>query len=324
MTDLIRISGAMLDNFLQALVKTGASKNLKRIVLVTGAKQYGVHLGRPKNPMEESDPWLKSRPNGGDDYPPNFYYNQQSLLHKFCKENSIEWTVTYPNDVIGVAKGNFMNLATSLGLYASVSKELGQDLTFPGSETFYTRFDCFTSSKLHAQFCLWAAREPKAANEAFNVVNGDVESWQNMWPKLASYFNIKVQPDQFAKAAEAPNDMDMDEAPPLSVLASSAGLVGSKVLEQSKVEQRIDLVKWSQRDDVKKAWETLAEREGLEKDGFEKATWSFLGFVLGRNFDLVISMSKARKAGWTGYVDTWDAIEDVFGELKEGGVLAKK
>lgn len=27
-----------------------------------------------------------------------------------------DWTVTYPNDVIGVAKGNFTNLTTTLGL----------------------------------------------------------------------------------------------------------------------------------------------------------------------------------------------------------------
>jgi hypothetical protein len=66
------------------------------------------------------------------------------------------------------------------------------------------------------------------------------------------------------------------------------------------VEQRIDLVKRSQRDDVKKAWEQLAAREGLEKDAFHKATWAFLGFVLGRNYDIVVSMSKARKLGWTG------------------------
>jgi nucleoside-diphosphate-sugar epimerase len=309
----------MLDNFLQALIKTGAAKSLKRIILVTGAKQYGVHLGRPKNPMEETDPWLTQ-----STYPPNFYYNQQNILHAFCKEQNIEWTVTYPNDVIGVAKGNFMNLTTSLGLYASVSKEIGQDLEWPGSETFYTRFDCFTDSKLHARFCLWAALEPRAANEAFNVVNGDVESWQNMWPKVASYFGLKVKEDQFAHPAEAPNDMAMDKSPPLSTLAKETGLIGSSALQQNCVEQRIDLVKWSQRDDVKEAWGKLAEREGLEKDGFEKATWGFLGFVLGRNFDLVISMSKARKIGWTGYLDTWDAIEGVFEELKEGSVLPKK
>ena len=312
-------TGAMLDNFLQALDKTGAAKSLKRIVLVTGAKQYGVHLGRPKNPMEESDPWLTD-----SKYPPNFYYNQQNILHQFCQKNDIEWTVTYPNDVIGFAKGNFMNLVTSLGLYASVSKELGQDLVWPGSEKFYTRFDCFTSSRLHAQFCLWAAMEPKAAGEAFNVVNGDVESWQNMWMKVAGYFGIKVKADQFAKPAEAPNDMDMDPKPPISVLAKDAGLIGSSALEQSKVEQRIDLVKWSQRDNIKEAWQKLAKREGLEEDGFEKATWGFLGFVFGRNFDLVISMSKARKMGWAGYVDTWEAIEGVFAELEKEGVLPKK
>jgi hypothetical protein len=71
-------------------------------------------------------------------------------------------------------------------------------------------------------------------------------------------------------------------------------------IPQSFVEQRIDLVKWSQRDDVKKAWEQLAAREGLEKDAFYQATWAFLGLVLGRNYDIVVSMSKARKLGWTG------------------------
>jgi hypothetical protein len=61
----------------------------------------------------------------------------------------------------------------------------------------------------------------------------------------------------------------------------------------------------------------------LEKDIFHKATWDFLGFVLGRNYDLMISMSKAREAGWTGYRDTWGSLEDVFEEMKGAGVLPK-
>lgn len=47
-------------------------------------------------------------------------------------------------------------------------------------------------------------------------------------------------------------------------------------------------------------WKKLQARDELEKDAFDKATWGFLGFVLGRNFNIVISMSKARKYGWTG------------------------
>lgn len=102
---------AMLKNFLDALEITGAIQKLKRVILTTGSKQYGVHLGPPKQPMEESDPW-----NEGPGRPPNFYYNQQRILADKAKHASWDWVVTYPNDVIGVANGNFMNLGTSIGI----------------------------------------------------------------------------------------------------------------------------------------------------------------------------------------------------------------
>ncbi|KAF3004839.1 hypothetical protein E8E13_004588 [Curvularia kusanoi] len=316
------VNGAMLSNFLQALVKTGAVKSLERILLVTGGKQYGVHLGAPKNPMLESDPWLTD-----SKWPPNFYYNQQNILHSFCKEHNKEWTVTYPNDVIGYAVGNYMNLSTSIALYALISKELdtsNSGLIFPGSPLFYTKFDCFTSSKLHAQFCAWAALEPRAANSAFNVENGDVESWQNLWPKVAHYFGSKVHPSQFQTSKPAAGSTTkLAPKPPVSTLADTIGLQDTPALAQSEVTQHIDLVKWSQRAEIKEAWTRIAKREGLQEDAFDKATWDFLGFVLGRNYDLVMSMSKARRAGWTGYVDTWESLEGVFGKLKEEGILPK-
>ncbi len=286
----------MLQNFLTALEKTGAIKKVKRIILVTGAKQYGVHLGQPKNPMLESDPWLRGEP-----WPPNFYYRQQDILASFCaKHQHVQWVVTYPNDVIGFAKGNYMNLATAVGLYAVVTKEAGTtELPFPGSEAFYSMFDNFTSSRLHAEFCEWAALEPKAGNEAFNVVNGDVESWQNLWPRVAQRFGMRVRASQFRDAAPLATSAPLATKPPLSVVARDIGLEG-KADEPSKLEARIDLGKWSQQEDVKAAWGRLAEREGLQKDVFEKATWQFLKFVLGRNFNIVQSMSKARALGWTG------------------------
>lgn len=80
------VNGALLKNFLEALKITGANKKLKRVLLVTGAKQYGVHLGQVKNPMEESDPWLT-----GAEWPPNFYYNQQEILKKQAADGGWEW-----------------------------------------------------------------------------------------------------------------------------------------------------------------------------------------------------------------------------------------
>lgn len=71
--------------------------------------------------------------------------------------------MAYPNDVIGFAKGNFMNLINALGLYAAVIKELSTKPVLPGSERFYVSFNSPTCSKLHARFCVWAAVEPRAA-----------------------------------------------------------------------------------------------------------------------------------------------------------------
>ena len=140
--------------------------------------------------------------------------------------------------------------------------------------------------------------EPKASNQAFNVVNGDQESWQNMWPKLARHFGCKVPEEQFTLPSPHASTMKLAERPPIADLAAEIGLVGR--VEQGRVEQRIDLVQWSQQREVKEAWGRIAAREGLDEDALSKATWPFLGFVLGRNYDVVISMSKARKLGWTG------------------------
>jgi nucleoside-diphosphate-sugar epimerase len=284
----------MLQNLLDALASTGTVQQMKRIVLVAGGMHYGLHLGRPKMPMREEDPWLRQEKWG-----PNFYYRQQDIVHAYCMDYShVHWTVTYPNDVIGFAKDNFMNLATALALYAVVSKELDGELVFPGSLAGYSSFGSFTDSRLHAEFAVWAALNPKTSNQAFNVVNGDVESWENLWPQLAKRFGLKVKEDQFVQVLGNGSSQEMNPEPPLSTVATQAGLVGT--IKPSKTALQVDLIRWSQREEVKIAWGRLAEREGLEKDAFDKATWGFLNSLLGRDHSVIISMSKARSFGWHG------------------------
>src|ERR1700688_4263198 len=59
----------MLVNSVTAI--NGAARHLKRVVLVTGTKYYGVHLGPLKTPMRETDP---------RHMPPNYYFDQIDWL----------------------------------------------------------------------------------------------------------------------------------------------------------------------------------------------------------------------------------------------------
>lgn len=58
----------------------------------------------------------------GDSWPKSFSYDQQRVLANAANEDGGGWTwaITYPHDILGVALGIFMDLATALGLYASV------------------------------------------------------------------------------------------------------------------------------------------------------------------------------------------------------------
>ena len=89
----------------------------------------------------------------------------------------------------------------------------------------------------------------------------------------------------------------------------------------NKLYQRIDLMRWSQKPEVKDAWKKLAKEHGLQKDALDNATWGFLAFLLGRNYNTIVNLTKARKLGWTGYTDTWDAFCETFEELEKEKIL---
>lgn len=211
-----------------------------------------------------------------------------------------------------------MSLTTALGIYATITKELSLPFTFPGSADFYTRFDCFTSARFHAVFCLWASQEQGCSNEAFNVVNGDTQSWQTLWPLLAKRFDLKVPAQQF-KSGQHEKVVPLIERPPVADHAENMGIADR--VRRGEVQMSVDLEKWASREDVKAAWERVAKREGLQEDALQKATWFFLNFVLGRNYDVVISMNKARRHGFTGYVDSWESLSESLDGLVEAKIL---
>lgn len=334
-----KVNGAMLENFLHALELTGEIKKVKRIVLTCGLKQYGVHLGVTKQPMHEEDynvsPGL--RPGDENKWPENFYYSQQDVLVEHAKKHGYSYVVTFPQDVLGFARGNFMNECTALGLYAAVGKLAHPDsqLPFPGSKANFMAFNTWTSANLHAKFALWAANAPNAGNQFFNVVNGDTESWQNLWPRLCARFGCKVPSQQFpgensSKAVwfdfEPSPQSDLHKPPPVAVQASSEkpgiGFGMPELTDKpSMLYNQIDTEKWAKDKRVVKAWETLRDKYNLEQEAFDKATWGFLTFVLGRDYSNVVSMSKARKLGWQGYQDTWEAFEEAFDKLEQEGIL---
>lgn len=169
--EMIRINRAMIENLLEALRPKGS---VRHVALVTGLKHYlgpfeAYGKGRlPQTPFREDQGRLDIE---------NFYYAQEDAVFAAAARDGFTWSVHRPHTIIGKAVGNAMNMGTTLACYATLCRELGRPFVFPGSAVQWNGLTDMTDARLLARQLLWASTEPKAANEAFNVVNGDVFRW---------------------------------------------------------------------------------------------------------------------------------------------------
>ncbi|KJF70659.1 NAD-dependent dehydratase [Agrobacterium arsenijevicii] len=181
--ELVQPNLAMLVNVVEAVEPV--AKGLSHISLMQGYKVYGAHLGPFKTPARETD---------ANHMPPEFNIDQQNFLERRQAGQNWTWSALRPSVVIGFGLGNPMNLAMVIAIYASVSKELGIPLRFPGKPGAYDSLLEMTDAGLLARATVWAATTPACANQAFNITNGDLFRWSEMWPRIASYFDLDVAP----------------------------------------------------------------------------------------------------------------------------------
>ncbi|KFN02468.1 putative nAD-dependent epimerase/dehydratase [Bacillus clarus] len=126
--------------------------------------------------------------------PPEFNVDQQDFLEQRQKGKAWTWSALRPSVVCGFSIGNPMNLAMVIAIYASISKELGLPLRFPGKPGAYDSLLEMTDAGLLAKATVWAATEERCANQAFNITNGDLFRWNELWPKIAQYFGLETAP----------------------------------------------------------------------------------------------------------------------------------
>src|SRR6185312_47681 len=158
-------NAAMVRNLLDALRPAGS---VRHVALVTGLKHYlgpFEAYGRgtlPQTPFREDQGRLDIE---------NFYYAQEDAVFAAAGRDGYSWSVHRPHTIIGYAVGNAMNMGTTLAVYASICRETGNPMRFPGSAVQWKCLTDVTDARLLAKHLLWAVTTPAAHNQAFNVVN---------------------------------------------------------------------------------------------------------------------------------------------------------
>jgi len=265
----------------------------RRVLLQTGAKQYGVHLGPAKVPAEETDPRVLLEP--------NFYYPQEDYLFRWCAAAGVGWNVVRPSYILGAVQDAAMNLIFPLAVYAAVAKKMGRKIEFPGDMEAWETLQDQSSATLNGYLEEWAVLTEDAKDQAFNATDGSHFTWSQFWPRLAKVFGVEwegpvLDPKQY-KVIKRPRE----ETP------RGYGL-------QTDIRRRFSIVEWAKRPDVQKAWEELAREHDLLNKELTDADRVF-GFLQGALENAVrvnLSMDKARRFGFFGTVSSSDCMLEVI------------
>lgn len=272
----IRVNSALVRNLLDGLRAGGRAP--EHVALVTGLKHY---LGPFEAYGKGHLPATPFREDQGRLDVPNFYYAQEDEVFAAAERDGFTWSVHRPHTVIGKAVGNAMNMGTTLAVYATICRETGQPFRFPGSPAQWNGLTDMTDAGILARQLIWATETPAAANEAFNIVNGDVFRWKWMWERIAAWFDLEP----------APFDGTIV---PLEEQMADAGPTWRAIAERERLIE-LDLSR------LASPWHTDAD--------------------LGRPIECLTDMSKSRRLGFLDFQPTDEAFFRLFEQLRADRII---
>jgi nucleoside-diphosphate-sugar epimerase len=178
----------MLQNLLEPLSQ--AAKGLKHLSLLQGTKAYGVHL----HPIR-----IPARERFARDLHENFYWLQEDYIRAKSAREGWGFTIWRPQLIVGPNYGVVMNLPPVIGAFAAICREEGLAFGFPGGPSWVWEA---VDTRLVADALAWGATAPNAMGETFNLTNGEVFEWRDLWPSFAEVLGVRLGPDHPVRLAE--------------------------------------------------------------------------------------------------------------------------
>lgn len=263
---------AMIRNFFDAV----ESPALEHVSLLQGTKAYGAHLGgRIRFPAREDEPRVEHD---------NFYFLQEDFLRERQSGRDWSFTIFRPQVVLGVALASAMNVVAGVGAFAVLQRERGLPLDFPSHVDAVT--EC-TDARLLARAFEWAAAGEAGANETYNITNGDVLSWHELWPRVAHHFEMEVG-------------------------------------EPKPIRMRDEMPRLADTWDRMRAREGLSPRS---LDALIGPSWQYADMIWASDEPpgrpTLVSSVKARQRGFHDCVDSELAFLELLGEMQAAGYLPR-
>ena len=177
----IETNGRMLSNLIDPLVEVA---NLRHVTILQGTKAYGGAVHPMRVPARESQSRVVH---------PNFYWLHEDYIQNKAATKGFDYTILRPQLIVGPNHGVVMNLPPVIGVYAAIRQAEGKPFSYPGGVDWVWEA---ADARLVGDACLWCATQDIAAGQTYNLTNGEVFMWRDMWSSMAAVLGVEVGPDE--------------------------------------------------------------------------------------------------------------------------------
>lgn len=208
-----------------------------------------------------------------------------------------------PAWVIGASTNAQMSALYPVAVYAAVQAHLNKPLVFPGDWDSWQGDAHHSAARLTGYLSEWAVLESKCANQRFNSQDTSPVTWDRYFERLTSWFGV-------ANGMEPPPD-NIDHYSVITEKGGKETPMGYGPPITGKV--KFTLSSWAREEENQKAWKEIMKNSGgqLTYNPFEDEG----SFAFGDAAFLRITclgMNKARRFGWAGFVDTFEAVHEMY------------
>lgn len=243
----VDVNASMLENLVDAVEPV--ARELRHVNIVHGTKYYGHMLGPPPAlPLTEEMPRANV---------PNFYFAHEDFIRARSRGKPWSYSTSRPHTFCDSSTDEPRNAALLIAVHASLAREVGSPLIYPGSEESFHARTQFTHVPLLARATEWMATTPACANESYNIVNGDAPRWSALWPEFAAWFGVAVGGPTPVRLANHVADKDAVWQALVRRRGLQAGPLASRVL-------------WPYADYLfAPEWDIISSTSKARRDGFD-------------------------------------------------------
>ena len=185
--DQITTNGRMLKNLMEPLTDVAS---LQHVTILQGTKAYGGAIQPMRVPAREAQARVDH---------PNFYWLHEDYISAKAADCGFSYTILRPQLIVGPNHGVVMNLPPVVGAYAALRQHEGLPFSYPGGADWVWEA---VDVRLVGDACLWAATHDVAKGQTYNLTNGEVFMWRDMWPAIAQVLGMAAGPDESLSMAE--------------------------------------------------------------------------------------------------------------------------